>query len=102
MLAAKSVDRRRNRASDIGRQHRRGDLARGLAACQNHDALDIVAELANVARPIVRLQNRNGVLGELAERLTGGMREGTAEILNEAWNVLAPLRKRRNPHRNDA
>ena len=102
MLATKSIDRRRNRASDIRRQHRRSDLARRLPARQDHDAFDIIAELSNIARPIVGLQDRYGVLSELAQRLTRGMREGTAKMLNEAWDVLAPLRKRRNTNRNDA
>ena len=58
-------------APDIGGQHRRGDFAARIAAGQDHDALDIVAELADIAGPVVGLQDGNRILGKFAQRLAG-------------------------------
>ncbi len=71
----------------------------GIAADQNHQPLDIVAELAHIARPIVRLQHRHGVLADAARRQAGSHRDGLHEIAHELGHVLAPLGQARHSDR---
>jgi hypothetical protein len=42
-----------------------------VSACEDHQALDVVAELAHVARPVVRLQHGERVLANAARRDAG-------------------------------
>ena len=69
------------------------------AAGQDHHPLDIVAQLADVARPDMRLQHRHRVLADLPLRQAGRERDLVHEIVDQFGNVLAPLRQRRHPDR---
>ena len=63
----------------------------GSTAGQDHHPLDVVAQLADVARPDMRLQHRHRVLADLTLRQTGGERNLIHEVLDQFGNVLAPL-----------
>ena len=65
MLGA-AIDRQRNVRADLLRQHVGGDGRIRLAAGEDQQALDVVAKLAHVARPIVSLQHRDGILADRA------------------------------------
>ena len=66
VLAAVAVRHGRHHRADVLRQHRGGDHRVGIAAGQDHQPLDVVAQLAHVARPVVRLQHRHRVLADRA------------------------------------
>ena len=73
--------------------------ASGIAAGQNHQPLDIVAQLAHVARPVVRLQHRHGVLADAPLGQAGRLRNLVHEIVDQVGDVLAPLGQRRHADR---
>jgi hypothetical protein len=55
------------------RQHLGGDQVARLARGQDQHALDVVAQLADVARPGLDLQGRQGVVAQATARQTGGL-----------------------------
>ena len=61
LLAAVAVRHRRHHRADVRRQHVGGDHGVRIAAGEDHQPLDVVAQLADVARPVVGLQHRHGV-----------------------------------------
>lgn len=61
-----------------------------LRACQNHQPLDIVAELANVTRPVMRLENGHGVIADLARADAGLFGNLPHEHVYEERNILTP------------
>ena len=74
-----------------------------VAACQNQEAFDIVAQLADVARPVVRLQHRERVLadrpawagrwsGKSAARRSRSVRECPRAVRRERVPGSAPPR----------
>ena len=71
----------------------------GIARGQDHQPLDIVAQLADVARPVVQLQNGQRVVGDLTARHAGRQRHLFHEIFDQLGNVLAPLGQRGNADR---
>ena len=99
LLAANAAWNRGDERPDLRRQHRSGYLGVGIAKREDHQALDVVAQLADVPGPVVRLQHRHGVDADLARRHAHAVRGEFEEILDELWNVLAPLSKRRHPDR---
>ena len=72
-----------------------------IAAGQDHQPLDIVAQLADVARPVMRLQHRHRVLADPALRQAGRGRDLVHEIVDQIGDILAPLRQRRHADRHD-
>ena len=99
LLAAVAVRHRRHHRADVLRQHAGADRGVGVAAGEDHQPLDVVAQLADVARPVVRLQHRHGVVADLALRQAGRLRNLLHEIVDEIGNVLAPLGQRRHADR---
>ena len=69
-----AVDGQRHVGADLLGQHVGGDDGVGIAAGEDHQPLDVVAQLAHVARPVVRLQHGDGVLADLR----GGKARGAA------------------------
>ncbi len=102
LLASGAVRRGGHAGADLGRQHVGGDLGVGVAARQDHETLDVVAQLAHVARPVVRLEHRDRIAGDPA---LGQPRRG-ADLLHEErdqlGHVLAPLRQAGHADRHDA
>ena len=68
LLAAGPGRHRGHQRADFGGQHGGGDLRFGIAGREDHQTFDVVAQLADVARPIVRLQNRHRIVADLALR----------------------------------
>lgn len=91
----------RQRIADFRRQQIGGDdRFRIIAARQDDQALNIVAQLADIARPGMGLQHGHGIRADLARldtRLLGNLRH---EEFHKRWNVVAPVRQRRNNHGN--
>ena len=96
-----AVDRQRNIRADLLRQHVGGDGRIRLAARKDQQALDVVAKLAHVARPIVRLQHGDGILADPPRSEARCLRHLSDEKLNELRNVFAPFSEARNAQRND-
>ena len=101
LLAAVAVRHGRHHRADVLRQHIGGDHRIRIAAGKDHQPFDVVAQLAHVARPVVRLQHRHGVLADLPLGQAGGLRNLLHEIFDELRNVLAALRQRRHADRHD-
>src|SRR3954470_18500445 len=99
VLAIVAGRHRRYHRTDVLRQHVGGDDGFRTTAGQNHHALDIVAELADVAGPDVRLQHRHRVLADLAFRQAGRRRYLVHEIVDQFRDVLAAFRQRRHADR---
>ncbi len=78
-----------------------GDRLGCVAARQDHQPLDVVAKLADVARPVVGLKHGHGVVADGARRQAGGARNLLDEMAHEQRDVLAPLGQRRNAQRHD-
>src|SRR5262249_42045325 len=53
--------------------------------------LDVVSQLAHVAWPVVRLQNRNRVLADAPRAKAAGIAQLPDEVLNKVGNVFASL-----------
>ena len=68
---------------------------------ENQQALDRVAQLAHVPRPIELRQSFDSIRRDAARRHTFALREHVDEMTYEKWNVLAPLAKRRDVNRDD-
>ncbi len=75
--------------------------ALGSPPVEDQQALDVVPELAHVARPVVRLQDGDRVLADAPRREAGRLRELLDEVLDELGNVLAPLGQARDAQRHD-
>ncbi|MNI35949.1 hypothetical protein D3C73_899860 [compost metagenome] len=92
----------RQHVAEIGRQHIGGDRRiRAIRARENHQPLDIVAQLADIARPVMRLQDGHGIVANLARadtRLFGNLPH---EHVDEEGNVFATLCQCRNLDRYD-
>src|SRR6185312_8486321 len=99
VLAIVAGRHRRYHRTHILWQHVGGDDRFRTTAGQNHDALDIVAELADVAGPHMRLQYRHRILADLPLRQAGRRRYLVHEIVNQFRDVLAAFRQRRNADR---
>ena len=84
----------------------RGDAARRarhladdeLLVLQNHDPLDHVLQLADVARPLIGLKEVLKLVGQLALRPVVAPRIAVDEELCELRNLGAPLAQRRHRH----
>ena len=101
VLAAIAVRHARHHRADILRQHAGIDHRIWVAAGEDHQPLDVVAQLPDVARPIVRLQHRHGVLADAPLRQSGRLRNLVHEIVDEVGNILAPLGQRRHADRHN-
>jgi hypothetical protein len=99
VLAAIAIGHARHHGADVGRQHGGVEHGVGIAAGENHQPLDIVAQLAHVARPVVALQHRHGVVADAALGKSRGLRNLVHEVVDQAGNVLAPLGQRRHADR---
>ena len=66
LLAADAAGHCRHQRADLAGQHVGGDLGVGVAGGQDHQPLDIVAQLADIAGPVVRLQHRHRIGGDRA------------------------------------
>ena len=66
---------------------------------QDEQALDDIAQLAHVARPVMSLQRRQRVLADQARRQAGGIGDTAQQVVGELRNVLAPLAERRHAQR---
>ena len=72
-----------------------------VARRQDDRPLDDVAQLADIARPVVRLERRHRLLRQRRRRDPPLGGEAGEEMVDQLGNVLAPLAQRRNPHRHD-
>jgi hypothetical protein len=79
-------------------QHLGGDHLARLARGQDQHALDVVAQLADVAGPGLDLQGGQGVLAQSATRMPVASRS-LDEVADQLGDVLATLRQARHPHR---
>ena len=92
-----AIGGQRHGAADFRRQHVGGDQAVGLAAGQDQQPLDVVAQLPDVARPVVRLQHGRRIVAELARRQPLRGRQLLDEIGDQFRDILAPLRQAWHP-----
>ena len=76
-------------------------LADALCRRQDQRPFDDIAQLADIARPVIGLQRRHGVVGQCRGRNPplGGI--AGEEILHQLGHILAPFGQRRHAHRND-
>src|SRR5205823_7334008 len=88
VLAIVAGRHRRHHRADVLRQHVGSDDHFRPAARQNHDSLDIVAELSDVSGPDVGLQYCHRVLAYLAFRYSRSHRNLIHELVDQLWNVL--------------
>ena len=72
-----------------------------VAGRKDQRALDDVPELADIARPVVRLERRHRLFRDARRRHPPLGGEAREEMADELGNVLAPLAQRRKLHRND-
>ena len=72
----------------VGQHFGRDDRA-GIAASQDHQPLDIVAQLTHIAGPIVGLEDGDGIFADPARGKTGALRNLADEIVNEVGDVFA-------------
>ena len=75
--------------------------ASGSPPAQNHQPFDIVAQLPDVAGPVMRLQHGHRIVADVALGQAGDLRNLRHEIFDELGNVLAPLGQRRHADRHD-
>ncbi len=75
--------------------------ARWVAGRHDDEPLDHVAELAHVARPVVRHEGAHGLAGERLGALPVLRRERLQEVLDQERDVLSPAPERRHLHRDD-
>jgi class 3 adenylate cyclase len=108
---------RRLRSQLVGRAHSRlarsggepaGIDAEHVGVAENHRPLDYVLQLANVAGPVIGLEQIEGLLADAANPLAGLPRVPFHEIFHQQWNVAphdreAPVRgsERRSADRTD-
>lgn len=71
------------------------------AACEDHRALDYVAQLAHVRRPGVSYECRHGVVGDTLDGLTHRLAALFYELPGEQRNVLAARAQRWHRDRKD-
>ena len=102
LLAPCPVRRRRHQRPDLGGQHLGRDLGVRVAGGQDHQPLDVVAQLPDVAGPVVRLQHRHRVVGDAPLRQAGRGGDLVHEEGDQLGHVLAPLGQGRHPDRHDA
>src|SRR5690606_41345531 len=72
-----------------------------LPICQDHQALDVVLELTNVARPVVRLQHGERVVADTSRPNTGLAGDLAHETVDQERYILAPLGERRHKDRHE-
>ncbi len=84
VLAIVAGRHRRHHRADVLRQHVGGDDHLRPAAGQDHDAFDVVAKLADVARLEMGPQDRHGVLADLPLRKA----RGDGDLLHEIFDEL--------------
>ena len=72
-----------------------------VARREDDRPLDDVAQLAHIARPVVRLQHGHGVVADQPLGQAGRERDLLHEIFDQMRNVLAALGQRRHAHRYD-
>lgn len=84
-------------AEDVGALH----LRRTGAGGADHRGLHCVRELAHVPWPLRHLQRVDQILGERGVRQAVARRRLGAEVSREVRDVLAALRERREPDRQD-
>ena len=77
------------------------NLEAEIAAGEDHQPLHVVAQLAHVAGPVVRLQYRHGILADQALRQPCRLGNLLHEIIDELRHVVAPLGERRHADRHD-
>ena len=94
LLAADAARNGRHQSADLSGQHRGGDLRLRVSDGEDHQAFDIVAQLADVPRPVVRLQHRHRVGGDSARRHAHCGGDLLKKIMHELGNILAPLGER--------
>jgi len=61
---------------------------------RNHRPLDHILELANIARPVIRLEQIERVLTDTPNSLASFLRVSFDQIFHEQWDVTAPITKR--------
>ena len=83
------------------RQRIDGHRHRRIAARQNEDALNHVAQLAHIARPVSRLQRRQRIFADLTRRHTGHAGQTAHEIARKFGNIFPALSDARRAERHD-
>ncbi len=99
VLAAVAAGHGRHHRAHVLRQHVGIDHRLRVAPGQDHQPLHVVAQLAHVAGPVVRLQHGHGVLADEPARQAGAERDLLHEIFDQQRDVLATLGQRRHPDR---
>src|SRR6185503_8245465 len=69
---------------------------------QNHDALNIVFELAHIACPVTCLQHGDGIISYPAQGLARNCGISPGKIVNQFGNIFAPLTEAWDTHRDNA
>ena len=72
-----------------------------LPGRHDHHALDVVSQLAHVARPILRLQNGDRVVSEMPLRLSRLNGVELGEMLDEFGDILPTFGESRHAHGHD-
>jgi hypothetical protein len=102
VLAPRPIWHIRNQRTDIRRKHRGCHCCLDIATREDQQPLDVVAELPDVARPVMRLKNRERVVADLSARQTRCRRNLIKKVLDKLADVLTTFRKRRHADRYDA
>ncbi len=66
-----------------------GDRLRCIVAREDEQTLHDVAELADIARPVMRLKHRHCIVADLAHRQTGSRGEMLHEVRDKKRDVVA-------------
>ena len=72
-------------------------LSPSVAARQDQQPFDIVAQLPHIARPVVGLQHGHRVVADAARLDAGLRRDLLHEMIDQEGDVLAPLRQAAAP-----
>ncbi len=102
VLAAIAARQARHQRADVRRQHVRGHRRIRVARGEDQEPLDVVAQLAHIARPVVRLQHGKRIVGDATAGEARGLRDVLEEELDQFRHVLAPLGERGHADRHHA
>ena len=75
--------------------------ASGSPPAKYHQSLNVITQLPDIARPIVRLQYRHCVLADAPLRQSRLLGNLVHKIVYEVGNILAPLGQRGHTDRNN-
>ena len=98
LAALLPAQHRRRVLADVVGQHVGADRPAARRR-QDQQPLDDIAQLADVARPVVALQGGQRVLADRPRRQAGGVGDAPQQVVGQLGDVLAALAERRHAQR---